>query len=211
MPTSDTTNVKSLNQKINVSALLKLKRGTTSDLCKYFKLSDEANNFLSSTPEPKDFLQMLIDKEQYIDAVNFLAHNLPLRESIWWGYLAAFYSDANSENKEILTALQIVKDWVYKPDEKLRRDAEEISEKLQFKNASGWIATAIFWSGGSLCKENAPQVLPADGLYAKAVAGCIMLAAVLNSKSVEESHNNYHRFLIQGIDIVNGGNGNSIN
>lgn len=185
-------------------------------ICSRFKLSDNAVSLLEDNIDSVQFLNSLIDKEFYTDAVNFMAHGLPKREAIWWGYLAAKNADGNSKVSEVQEALRLIKDWVYHPKEPLRRDAESLSEKLEFKTAVGWSLVSVFWSGGSICAEHLPSVLPHEFLYAKGVAGAIMLAAVLSSTEQKGElvgktvSSNYRYFLKQGIDIANGGNGENV-
>lgn len=196
--------------------LQKLNSQKPSIICSRFKLSDNGAAMLEDGVNSAQYLNSLIYQEFYSDAVNFLAHGLPKREAIWWGYLAAKHADGESLANEAQEALRLIKDWVYHPDESLRRKAERLSEKLEFKTAVGWSIMSVFWSGGSLCAEHLPAVMPQEFLYAKGVAGAVMLAAVL--AGVEQKReplgktisSNYRYFIEQGIDIAKGGNGENI-
>lgn len=221
-------------EKIKVENLKKIGETETAAICERFKLGPEAGAILlKEKTHASEYLQALINNQLYSDAINFLAHGLPKREAIWWGYLCACHAESSSrqveikeqaeikekteikeQQKVINDALELIKDWVYKPSDALRRKAEQFSEKLQFNSATAWAVTAVFWSGGSICPENLPAVMPQEFLYAKAVAGGVMLAAVLNIKdkdnAVKEINGNYQRFLWQGLDIAQGGNGEKL-
>ncbi len=196
--------------------LQKLNSQKPSIICSRFKLSDNSITLLQTNINSSQFLNSLIYQEFYTDAVNFLAHGLPKREAIWWGYLAAKHADCDSKLSEAQEALRLIKEWVYHPNEPLRRRAEHLSEKLEFKTAIGWSIVSVFWSGGSLCAENLPAVMPQEFLYAKGVSGAIMLAAVLSAaehggKTAGQTvSSNYRFFLEQGIDIAKGGNGENV-
>ncbi len=78
-------------------------------------------------------------------------------------------------------------------------------QRIELDNATGWLAQAVFWSGGSITPANAP-VSPAPAyLYSHAVAGAISLAAVLPEGSQAEKR--YQRFIRKGINIADGGKG----
>ena len=167
----------------STATITELKKFTSElaiNICEHFKLSEDAKHLIDAKLQATEFLQRLIDKNFYHDAVQFLAHGLPKREAIWWAYLCAEQtelSDKKTDN-DILEALKITKAWIYEPQETTRRLAEKAAEKLTFKTAASWIAMAVFWSGGSITPLNQPAVEPNKFLSAKAVSGAVMLAVV---------------------------------
>src|SRR5262245_53177425 len=62
---------------------------SAADIGKLFTLGDEAKPLLRDGMTPRQYLDILIDKQQYVDAVRFLAHLLPKREGVWWACLCA--------------------------------------------------------------------------------------------------------------------------
>jgi hypothetical protein len=64
---------------------------------------------------------------------------------------------------------------------------------------------AAFWSGGSLAPPESPAVPPAANLTAKAVAGAVMLAAVVPDPV--QAPEKYRHFFDLGVDIACGGKG----
>lgn len=174
-------------------------------ICACFDLSDDALSLLTGAFTPTQFFIELMQARLYVDAVHFLAHGLPKREAIWWAYLCAEATESISTSQDNLETLELIKKWVFNPDEVLRRAAELMAEKLKYKTAASWAAIAIFWSGGSITPVDTPEVMPDKNLCAKAVAGAILLAAALYEP--ENISKNYERFLLQGVNIANGGNG----
>ncbi len=184
---------------------VKIKLAQAALVCQDCKLSDEAKLLITNKITSADYLELLLKNNFYPDAIKFLAKALPVREAIWWAYLCSSQTEINTANEDALAALDIAEKWVYQPDEILRRTAEAIAKKLNYKTASSWLATAIFWSNGSITPpDNLPVIAP-DYLASYAVAGAIMLAAAFNKTNPIKE--NYQRYLQQGINIANGGNG----
>lgn len=174
------------------------------EICKRFELSDSGKTALDGQDKTL-FLNHLIENQDYPDALNFLAHGLPQRETIWWGYLCAEQMASQSSSKQMeMEVLTLVKTWVYRPEDSARRKLELFPEKLQFKTPASWVALAVFWSGGSITPIGQPVVEASEYLYAKAVVGAIMLAAVVIPEKMAE---HYQQFLKMGMDIAKGGSG----
>ena len=69
--------------------LAKVTAKTAAEVCKHFPLGEEAKKLLRDGLTPVQFLNMLIEKQQFPDAVRFLAHALPKREAVWWACLCS--------------------------------------------------------------------------------------------------------------------------
>ncbi|KXF83501.1 DUF6931 family protein [Enterovibrio coralii] len=153
---------------------------------------------------PAQLIQRAMQEGLYADAVIFLAHGLPVREAVWWGCVCAGMRDDWDEKQ--LGAIHAAKAWVHTPDETSRRYAEQMANEATLQNGAGWIAQAVFWSGGSITGPSDPVVPPPEYLYAHAVGGSINLTAILPDGAQAEAR--YHQFIEMGINIANGGNGN---
>lgn len=176
-----------------------------SVICQDIELEPQAKMCLESNPTPVDFLNQLLAQRLYSDAVRFLARALPKRESTWWACLCARSFLTETSPQELIKALEAAEAWVYKPCEATRRQANAAAHAASFENPAAWAAMAAFWSDGSLAPEDVPVVPPAENLTAKAVAGAVMLAAII--KHPEKANDKYQFFIEQGIEIANGGNG----
>lgn len=186
-------------------SLTKVTIPKASVICQDIELESQAKIFLEADPGPVEFLNALLAQQLYPDAVRFLARALPKRESIWWACLCARSSLTENSAQELIKSLEAAEAWVYKPSEAARRVANAAAHAASFENPAAWAAMAAFWSDGSIAPENVPVVPPAENLTAKAVAGAVMLAAVLTQP--EKAQDKYLFFLEQGIEIANGGNG----
>lgn len=179
------------------------------DNCKniftYFELSDEAKELVNETLAPADVIHILKQANLNIDLTTFIAHALPMRESIWWATLATGlrHEDlSQAENKVISDSAS----WVKQPNESLRRIIEKSIEPLANESSAKWVGQAVFWSGqGSIAPIENPVVMPADFLHAKAVAGAINTAAALPEWSGYKGY--YKHVFRMALDIAEGGSG----
>lgn len=180
--------------------LAKVSAQTATEICAHFQLGEEAKQLLHESLAPRQYLDVLIAKQQFPDAVRFLAHALPKREAVWWACVCARH--VAGTNPQITAALQAAERWATDPSEDNRRAAMPVAEAAEFGTPAGCAALAAFWSGGSLGPLNAPVIPPGEYLTAHAVAGAVMLAAVLTEP--EKASEKYRQFLAQGVEVANG-------
>ena len=186
-------------------AFKKVAADRASAVCQDIEVDEAARALLAPELAPAAYLRLLIDAAHYMDAVRFLARALPKREATWWACLCARSTLGENPAPEMVRALELAEQWVHKPTEEQRRLTFPAAQAGQFGHPASWAAMAAFWSGGSLAPPDVPVVPPAENLTAKAVAGAVMLAAVLTEP--EKSETKYRLFLEQGIDIACGGTG----
>lgn len=171
----------------------------------YFDLSDEAKDVVQDSLPPIEVIRVLQKESLNIDLATFIAHALPMRESIWWATLATSLRKADlsqAENKVIEDSAS----WVKQPNEALRRDIEKSIQPLANESSAKWLGQAVFWSGqGSIAPVENPVVMPADFLHAKAVAGAVNTAAALPEWSGYKGY--YKQVITMALDIADGGSG----
>lgn len=181
---------------------LKIKAATAQEVCAQFPLSAEAKPLLDPQMAPLAFLDVLVAKSLYADAMQFLARALPKREAVWWSSTCARDLGSDDKRPELGLGLEAAEAWVYRPNEENRRKAEAAGGAIKISHPAKWTAMGAFWSGGSLAPPNAPEVKPPDDFTAKAVAGAVMMAAALDPLQAELRNK---RFIQYGLDIANGG------
>jgi hypothetical protein len=184
------------------NGLVKVTAKTAAEVCKHFPLGEEAKKLLRDAMTPAQFLDALIEKQQFPDAVRFLAHALPKREGVWWACLCSRSVAGSSPPPKIAAALQTAEKWVMDPSEENRRAGMPAAEAAELKTPAGCAAMAAFWSGGSLAPPNVPVVPPGEYLTAHGVAGAVMLAAVQSEP--EKAPDKYRKFLAQGLEVAKG-------
>ena len=186
------------------SQLAKVAAKSASDICTRFELGDEARPLLRPTQSPAQYLDALMEKHQYQDAVKFLAHGLPKREAVWWACFCAKTVSGGSASPPTAEAIKTAEKWVADPSEEHRQASMPAAEAAKFGTPAGCVALAAFFSGGSLGPPNVAPIPPAETLTGDAVAGAVMMAVV--AKEPEKAPDKYLAFLNRGIEIANGKN-----
>ena len=178
----------------------KITAKTAQEICAHMELSQEAAGLLEEKMTPKVFLDRLVGKERFPDAVGFVAHVLPKLEAIKWACVCAQLGTSTEPNAKISPALQAAAKWVGAPTDENRRAAMAAAEQEGFGTPGACAAQAVFFSGGSIAPPNVPEVQPGEFLTAKAVACAVNLAAVMIQP--EKAPEKYRDFLRRGIELV---------
>ena len=165
------------------------------------ELGEEAMALVRPDLHPLDFLALLMEKALYPDAVRFIAHALPKREAVWWGWVCARRSAGENPQPKIKAALDATEKWIAQPSEDNRRSAMAAAQKAELGTAAGCAGLAAFFSGGSLAPPEAPVVPPGEFLSAKAVSGAVIFAAV--AKEPERAPEKFKIFVAQGVEVTN--------
>lgn len=186
---------------------------TADEIVRHFELDPPSQPLLRPGMAPGQFLDALVQKGHYPDAVRFLAHGLPRREAVWWACLAARGSLSQKTPPAALQALKAAEAWAVQPTEEHRWAAHAAAEASKLDNPCALAAMSAFFAGPSLIHPSAakpgapapPPVPPDPFLTAKAVSSTIVIAAVTGEP--DQIPVRYKRFLAQGIDVANGGTG----
>jgi hypothetical protein len=161
--------------------LAKVSAKTAAEVCACYEASPDARRLLRDGLTPREFVGLLLEAGQCIDAFDFLAHALPKREAVWWACLSIRHAQGPELPPGEVEALKAVVAWVLKPDEPNRRAAEAAVKAAGQGTPAGCAAVAVYGSGGSLIPANLPEVPPGPYMTAQAVAGSIALASVQGS------------------------------
>ena len=177
------------------------KSGTTlRDLCERAKVGEEAKALLKDGFTPRQFLELLIGKELFLDAIRFLAYALPKREAVGWGCLCVRHSLGTQDALKISEVHVAAERWVSNPDEENRRAAKIAVDKEGLESPSACLALAAFFSGGSIAPANLQPVAPPDHITPQVVAGAIIVSAVKNQP--EKAPEKYRVFLQKGMALM---------
>ena len=164
------------------------------------ELGEEAMALLRPDLHPLDFVALLMEKALFPDAVRFVAHALPKREAVWWGWVCARRAAGENPQPKIKAALDATERWIAQPNEDNRRLAMAAAEKAELGTAAGCAGLAAFFSGGSLAPPEAPVVPPGEFLTAKAVSGAVIFAAV--DQEPEKAPEKFRSFVAQGVEVT---------
>lgn len=173
---------------------------TLRQLCEVAEMEDEALQLLEDEQSPQEFLGVLVENEQYADAVRLLAHSLPTREAIWWAWATARRASGAEPPPDVGEALAVSERWITQPAEEYRRPALEIAERAKLSTPAGCVAFAVYFSGGSIAPPDVPEVPPPPFASSKAIAGAIILSAVVDEP--EKAPAKFQAFINQGLDVA---------
>jgi hypothetical protein len=184
--------------------LTRVSAKTAAEICTRFALGDQAKTLLRDGLSPRQFLDLLLEQLQFVDAVRLLAYGLPKPEAVWWACLCGRSVAGGSPPPKVAAALQAAEKWIANPSEDHRRAAQKAAEAAELKTPAGCAAMAAFWSGGSLAPPSAPDVPPGEYLTADGVAAAVMIAAVQTEP--DKAPEKFRRFCELGIAVANGTN-----
>jgi len=158
--------------------LMKIETAMAAEICAHFDLQDDAKPLLRDGMNPYDFVTALIEKQQYVDAVRFMAHALPARDGIWWGCLCLQHAFGNDLTPPDRAAATVAARWVMQPTEENRTAAKAPADAAPPPSGAGALAMAVFQSGGNVAPPGLPLMLPAPFAAAKSIALAVTLASI---------------------------------
>src|SRR5437868_15322848 len=85
---------------------------TAAEVCKRFSLQEPAKKLLRDDLTPRQFLDLLLQQKQHLDAVRLLAYALPKQEAVWWACLCARTVAGANPPPKVVAALQAAEKWV---------------------------------------------------------------------------------------------------
>ena len=169
-------------------------------ICLVAELGEDAAALAREGLHPLQFIQLLLEKQLYSDAARFLAHALPKREAVWWGWVCARRASGEKPAPAIKAALDATEKWIAQPSDENRRAAMAAATKAEFGTPAGCAGLAAFFSGGSLGPPEAPPVPPGEYLTAKAVAGAVIFSAI--GSEPEKAPEKFQSYIAQGVDVT---------
>jgi hypothetical protein len=172
----------------------------TADVAAVAELGDEAIGLLRPDIVPQDYVALLMSKKLYADAVRFVAHALPKREAVWWGWISAKKAAGADPPPKIKASLEATEKWIAQPDDEGGRAAMAAAKEAQTSTAAGCAGMAAFFSGGSLGPSHIPPIPPGEFLTAKAVSGAVIYAAV--GKDPVNAPDRFQSFVNQGVEVA---------
>jgi hypothetical protein len=172
----------------------------TADIAAVAELSEEAVGLLRPEIAPQDYVALLMSKKLYADAVRFVAHALPKREAVWWGWISAKRAAGADPPPKIKASLEATEKWIAQPDDESGRAAMAASKEAKTTTAAGCAGMAAFFSGSSLGPAHVPPIPPGEFLTAKAVSGAVIYAAV--GKDPVNAPDRFQSFVTQGVEVA---------
>jgi len=187
---------------MNDSPLINVTAATATEICAWLYLDKAARQLLQPAMSPRAFVDALVERKQYLAAIDFLAHALPARAAIWWGCLSLQRTCGDKLEPWERRAFRITVQWVLQPDEYTRAAAKQPADVLGPASAAGNLAAAANQTGGSVGLPQGPPIPPSPFAPARAVAIAIKVAS---TKCEPREIQTTQRSLIQlGLAIAEG-------
>ncbi len=149
-------------------------------------LSDDAVALMPESPNTLTYLNALCDEELFNDAFLTLARVLPRQYAIIWASRCVAEHCIDNPDAEDQRCLDLVKQWLAGPDEKVRRATMDAADARDYDGPWAWLAAAVAFSGGSLAPENQAEIQPPGHLTAVAVSACLISIAVIDPETASE-------------------------
>jgi hypothetical protein len=172
---------------------------TTAEIAEAAQLSGEARSLLSDGIGPSRFVQLLEERALFKEAIQFLAHGLPLPVTVRWGCACSRELLPSAQLEQAKESLQCAEAWLAEPTDDARWQARRAAEKSDMSNAADFVAMAVFLSG-SVTPPDAPPTPPPPYVASKLAAGGIQLAVL--SREPANAPQRYRRALQISREIV---------
>jgi Family of unknown function (DUF6931) len=148
---------------------------------------------------PAQVLTRLIKEERFPEALRFLVNTLESGAAVRWACDCLNNLDRPAAQGARESALQVTQSWIAAPDETKRRAAKEASDNAGLETPEGVLAMAVFFSGGSVAPETAPEVPAPVRACHKLSAGAVLLAVV--SDHPESASQRFQEAIQRGVQL----------
>lgn len=149
---------------------------------------------------PGHYFAQLLDKQEDVAAVPFLAHALPKREAVWWACLCARQSAGTAS--PAAAALECAERWVADPTEENRQSGMAAALAAGLISPAACASLAAFVSGGSLASAGVPPVPADENATSQTVTGAVLLAAAAEGE--QNMAGRLRACLALGLDVACG-------
>lgn len=160
---------------ITNAIISELKQPSIAHILAKYQPSEQANSLLQPSWQPAYAIEQLKQQDLTRDAIQLIAHGLPIMSAIRWGLLVLKEQNATANDP----ILECVANWLSSPNETLRIRAQQLAERAGLDSAVGWLGYSVFWSGtGSIVAPELPVVLPPENMVGHAINAAILLAMI---------------------------------
>ncbi len=168
----------------------------------HIKLKPEGARLLANTMTSREYFETLLAHDCLADARRILAHAMPKRRALWWGALAAHDAFRTAPPEHLEPVLKLVTQFVVTPTEDLRRACGELARRVPANSMAGCLATAAFFSAGSVSPQGLPPVAPRPFVTGRLMGVTVYLASVTRSAAQYKQY--LREYLRWGVAIAAG-------
>ncbi|QDT60872.1 FHA domain protein [Stieleria bergensis] len=177
---------------------------TAIELCQLVDLEDVSLQVFRPDHSPEDFIQELIQHQQYDDAIRLLAEYLDNDQAIFWAFLVCQELSDGDWSETLREAMERVSEWLREPDEEKRYQNLQFAHDQEFNNLASYLAAAVGHSGGSIAPQGMPAAPAPAGVCGTFVA-CAVSVAAATTEAVLEIPARQERALAMGKTVLQNG------
>lgn len=127
---------------------------------------------------PQDyFTRELLAPDRLDLAVGYLGAALPRFEAVQWAADSLGQADGIGTTSQARAIMAAVRAWLADPGEPQRRAAWSAASTEEDSSPERLLASAVFFSGGSIAPEDCEPVLPDPAICGRLAAAAILAAA----------------------------------
>jgi hypothetical protein len=146
---------------------------------------------------PRELVAALLENKKYPDAIDFMAHALPVREGIWWGCLCMQHALGDNLSPPDRAAATAAVKWLMQPTEKNRAAATAPAMAAEPLSPAGALAMAVSLTGGSIHPPELPFKPPPPFAPQVAVARAVKIASIKGEPPIAKTQRSYIELAIQ--------------
>jgi hypothetical protein len=178
--------------------LIKIREATAAEVCARFKPTDSGKKLLREGMNPREFVGALIENKKLVDAIDFMAHALPVREGIWWGCLCMQHALGDDLAPPDRVAATAAVQWLLQPTEENRAAAKGLALTADPMSPAGALAMAASLTGGSIYPPELPFKPPPPFAPQGAVARAVKIASIKGEPAaIPKNQRSYVELAIQ--------------
>lgn len=136
---------------------------TAGEVCAHLPMGAAALKLLQPDATPDAFLNVLVEKHLYVDAIRYLGLFLPARKAVWWACACLHHAGGEMRPAE-RAALAAAVRWVLQPGDERTQTAKAALRDAGPDTAAGAIALA------------ASKAVKSPVAASKAAAGAVLMA-----------------------------------
>lgn len=173
---------------------------TAADLSRLAGLKPPAIDLLPLAQNSRHFVDLLIERNLWRDAINFLSHAITQREAIWWAWFCARRAALPKSEPDELKALSLAEAWIAQPTEENRQAAHH----LQIRMPSGGPQSLLeaIYSTGEIQNEASGEKAAAIPYLSCKFVNVTVLSAIYTINA-EQPETIAAEFLKQALDVAN--------
>lgn len=167
-------------------------------------VTDPAKELLRDDLGPAAYLNLLVEKALFKDALMFFAHAVPTDITVQWAVdcVKAFKPKADGPPPKGPESLPICEQWLKTRSDDDRWEACRTAKKAKMSSPADCVAIAVFFAGKSIAAPNAPPAPPPPYASEKMAAGAVRVAVV--KFAPEKAPQNYGRAVEMGKTLAKG-------